>query len=464
MLTASARWAVVVGSALLAAGPALANEPKPAFEDFMGLNGHSTLFRPTLYDDNASLVRDYHNLNWDIFDGTGTPNFNKTVNWTNIYDSWVDQGFRINTAIQFGASDLSAWGTGTQLANAAKTYGREFAKKFGSAPGGNGLVSSVQIGNEPGDVSDAVYKEVFRNMAQGIREIDPTMKIVTCNVTPGASHQYAKSLSIFDDATMKPLVDVFATHSYPMIQGWPTWERTYPEDPRPGFKYLSDIQGVIDWRNTNAAGKQVWLTEFGYDASTQQPNPNTEFAQWKDVTDLQQAQYLTRSFLRFANMDLDRAYMFWANDSDNPQLHGSSGLTRNYNPKQSYWAMKHLKDTLGEYAFVEAIQQSTDLFVYAFKNLENPDELIWAVWSPTGNGTQKLVTLDGVLGEVLAAEQMALTSAGGTAVGFTMLDADSIRLNIGESPTYLHMLVPEPVSATLLALGGLALLRRPRHA
>lgn len=41
-------------------------KPKPLFRDFMGLNGHTVLFRPELYKPICRLVRDYHSLEWDV--------------------------------------------------------------------------------------------------------------------------------------------------------------------------------------------------------------------------------------------------------------------------------------------------------------------------------------------------------------------------------------------------------------
>jgi len=39
--------------------------PRPLFREFMGLNGHFT-FKPGLYRQVGRLVRNYHNLNWDV--------------------------------------------------------------------------------------------------------------------------------------------------------------------------------------------------------------------------------------------------------------------------------------------------------------------------------------------------------------------------------------------------------------
>ncbi|MDB5353052.1 MAG: hypothetical protein JWN86_4299, partial [Planctomycetota bacterium] len=53
MLLAALFW----GSTAAADGPA---RDKPLFRDFMGVNGHTILFKPARYTPAAQSVRDYH--------------------------------------------------------------------------------------------------------------------------------------------------------------------------------------------------------------------------------------------------------------------------------------------------------------------------------------------------------------------------------------------------------------------
>jgi hypothetical protein len=79
--------------------------------------------------------------------------------------------------------------------------------------------------------------------------------------------------------------------------------------------------------------KEVWVTEFGWDASTKTPAKTGDFAKWDgNVSDEKQAQYLVRAFLVFAAMDVNRAYLYFFNDADEPSFHASSGITRNFQP------------------------------------------------------------------------------------------------------------------------------------
>ncbi len=344
--------------------------PKPLFRDFMGINGHTVNFKPELYRPTARLVRDYHPIGWDLGDDTAHrlsfPFARNGVNWQSVYGSWKEHDIDIDACLMFSSISPDAW---KDLPKDAKRYGSEFAKSFGPSSQ-TPLVSTVEIGNEPGNYDHDTYMQVFRNMAEGLREADPKMKIATCNVYADEGGDYHKPAERFLEHA--DLYDILSIHSYAMISSWPKWERSYPEDQRfPGF--IKDIDRLIEWRNKNASDKLVWLTEFGYDSSTKQPTNDDEFAQWMGNTDKQQAQWLVRSFFLFATRDLQRAYIYFFNDDDVPKLHSASGLTRNYEPKPSFHAVAHLLKTLGDFRFAKIITEQVDdsLVHYQIRHLNS---------------------------------------------------------------------------------------------
>ncbi len=412
--------------------------PKPLFRDFMGLNTHTVQFRPELYKPVAGLLRDYHNLDWDIGDDTSNatkfPMSRNGVNWKDLYGSWRKAGYTIDVCVQFGAIKPDGW---KNIPRDAYAYGKAFARYFG--PSGQNLAESAEIGNEPGNYDDAVYRQVFENMARGMREGDPKLKVVTCATFAKESGKYHKSLS-----TVKGLesqYDVINLHSYAQAEPYPTWRRSYPEDPT--LDFLKDINAVITWRDANAPGKEVWLTEFGWDATTKPQDKEGTFKQWVGVTDTQQAQYIVRAFLVFSALDLDRAYLYWFNDSDKPSVHAASGLTRNYQPKPSFHAVAHLRKTLGDYRFARAVTQKTgDLYVYEYQHATDPAQRIWAAWSPTGADRKTEVTLALGAAAPVRAERMPLTPGTPEAVRWETGEAGGVKLTVDESPVFLWMRAP----------------------
>jgi len=111
------------------------------------------------------------------------------------------------------------------------------------------------------------------------------------------------------------LFDVLNVHSYAQLEGWPTWRRSYPEDPKLPH-YLQDVTAVCQWRDTHAPDKPVWSRNLVMTAA-QNHRSDRDFAKWIGVNDTQQAQWLVRSLLVFSAMPIERAYIFFFNDETN---------------------------------------------------------------------------------------------------------------------------------------------------
>lgn len=415
------------------------SKPKPLFRDFMGLNVHTVLFKPDLYKPVCRLVRDYHGFDWDIGNETNyAPRFplsRNMVNWEELYGGWKKAGYGIDVSLMFTQTPADKW---KDLPRDAFAYGVSFARFFGPS-GTQNLVESIEIGNEPGHYSDAVYHSLFENMARGLRQGDPKLKVVTCATVTGPSEKYAKSLSCVKG--LESLYDVINLHTYAFAEQYPTWRRSYPEDPT--IKYLTPIKETIAWRNANAPGKEIWVTEFGWDATTKPAPPTGDFSKWQSSTETQQAQYLVRSFLVFSAMDVDRAYIYFFNDKDEPQLHGSSGLTRDYKPKPAFYAVSYLYHTLGDYRFERVVKEEPGrLAVYEYRNGANRKERIWAVWSPTGSNKQSEVSLPSSGGTVYRAERMPLKEGAADAAHWDARQDGTVRLTAAESPTFLWIRDP----------------------
>lgn len=407
---------------------------KPLFRDFMGVNGHTVLFKPELYRPVAGLVRDYHPAEWDLGkDSDFAPPFpfaRNRVDWSKVYGSWKAAGWRTDVSLMFETLPREQW---KDLAKDSRLYAERFARAFGPSST-NALVESVEIGNEPGKFSDADYRTVFENMARGFRAADPKLRVATCALVTGKSHDYAKSVVCIEG--LESLYDILNVHSYAQLEGWPTWKRSYPEDPALK-EYLPDIRNLCDWRDMHAPGKEVWLTEFGYDSSTRQPDPKTEFKKWVGVTDEQQAQWNVRSWLLFAALPIQRAYVFYFNDDDAAQVHGAAGLTRKFVPKPSFHAAAHLQKTLGDYRFNRAlVDRPGDAMLYEFNHGSDPAKRVWVAWSPTGSSRKTKLQLPALGGTIVRAERMPFSKDEDIAMA---VEPAAKEIEIGESPVYLML-------------------------
>jgi serine/threonine-protein kinase ATR len=400
----------------------------------MGLNVHTVLFKPELYHPLIRLVRDYHGFKWDVGDDSSYipryPMARNGVDWLLLYGTWKKMGYQVDVSLMFDDTPPKQW---KDLPHNARGFGYTFAKYFGPS-GTHPIVASMEIGNEPGNYPDADYRTLFENVAKGLREGDPKLKIVTgaADVTP--SGRYHKSLETLKG--LNSLYDVINLHTYAQVEGYPTWKRSYPEDPK--IPYLQTVRNVIGWRNRNAPGKEVWITEFGYDSTTQPQEKEGDFKQWVGVTDTQQAQYIVRSWLVFSAMDVDRAYLFFFDDNDEPHVHGSSGVTRKFKPKPSFYAVAHLQKSLGDYRFSrKVIEKPGDAYLYEFRHATDPKRKVWVAWSPTGSGRETTLTLPKPPGKLAKAERMPLAPGAAESVKPLKGKEDSLQVKIGESPVYL---------------------------
>ncbi len=370
--------------------PALAGPP--TMREFLGLCGHTVQFKPALYAPVCGWVRDYHPVDWDLSGDTSVlpawPEAKNRVNWQEVYGSWRAAGLKTTASLMFENIPREKW---KNLLPDLKAYGQSFAREFG--PGGSRkLLEAVEVGNEPGKWSDETYSEVLRALTSGLRAGDPALRIATCNLTTGKSHDYAKSVTCLTG--LESSYDILNIHVYPQLDGWPTWKRSWPEDP--ALKnWTNEVQELCRWRDAHAAGKPVWITEYGYDATTKSPDPKSEFAKWQGVSEKQQALWLVRSTLLFAAMPVERAAIYFFNDSDEAQLHGASGLTRNFQPKPAYHATAHLLATLGDYHFDTLVESKPgERIVQRYQHKTRPLEQCLVIWRPTGDEGHKTMTID----------------------------------------------------------------------
>jgi len=140
----------------------------------------------------------------------------------------------------------------------------------------------------------------------------------------------------------------------------------------------------------------------------------------------------------FSKMSVDRAYIYFFNDSDEPQMHGSAGLTRNFKPKPAFHAVAHLYKTMGEYRFARVIQEKSDAYAYEFTHGSEAGKKIWAVWSPTGSSKKSELTLALENSKLVRAEQMPL-APGDAPVVTVKQEGGSIIVPVDESPVFIWL-------------------------
>ena len=418
--------AIFLGSAAHAA-----DAPRPPMRDFIGLCGHTVQFKPELYAPVARLVRDYHPIEWDFGDDTSyAPKFpfaRNGVDWSKVYGSWARAGYHAHASLMFDNLAPGAW---KDLPRDAFAYGKAFASAFGPSAK-TPLIEAVEIGNEPGKYDDATYRTLFEAMARGIRDGDPKMRIATCAANLGPSGRYSKSVDVL--AGLESLYDIVNIHLYAEIEPWPTWRRGAPEDPRTHF--VEHLTSVLTWRAEHAPAKELWLTEFGWDATTKPAPTSGDFAKWVGSTETEQAQWIVRAYLILSALGLDRAYLYFFNDDDTPHVHGSSGLTRNFVPKPAFHAVAWLQRSLGDYRFTRALRADADGYAYEFTHATEPAKRILAIWKPAGPSHPVTLPIRGA--KLIKAERMPLSAAAPESVKVDVSAKGDLKLEAGEPPVFV---------------------------
>ncbi|CAM3063099.1 cellulase family glycosylhydrolase [Rariglobus hedericola] len=416
--------------------PALAfaapTPPPVQLKDFLGICGHTVQFKPELYTGVTSVVRDYHPVEWDLANDTATPAplpFAKNkVNWDHIYGGWKKAGMRVHASLMIESIPSAKW---KNLEADSRAYGKAFARMAG--PGGKNWLEAVEIGNEPGSYSDADYARTYDSMSKGIREGDPKLKIATCNVTAAAkSGGYDKPIELFRPFLDR--VDIFTVHTYAQTDGWPTWHRTFPEDP--ATPYLRDVRAVVAWRDAHAKGKPVWVTEFGWDCPTSLDGRKGDFAKWAgNVTDAAQAAYLIRSIPLFLNEGVERAHIYFFDDKDEPMMHGAAGILRHGKPKPSWYALRQIQTLLGD-AVLERLDHNANRYAARWKKADGSVWLMLWTAEADRDATSPVVIHQRPLGDALP---MSLSENTAAPVRIAPAGAGGWSVPVGPRPVFVQI-------------------------
>lgn len=331
-----------------------------------------------LYGAVASSARNYHELSWDVTDPDITPNYTNMangngtqalwwLNWDTEYNQWKTNNMDVIATIQFSnlSHPMNVWDNPYQ---AAYNYGYAFAQHFGPTSG-NGLVSCMEVGNEPWDYPAEFYSTVLRGMAAGAKAGDPAMIVMPCalqSAFPRAEQTYMKN---YMGARITPneatYLDGINVHHYSyMYNATGARISTYPENP---ISSMRAILNDIRFRNTNMPGKKLFVTEWGWDSS----GGGDDCVHSECVSEQAQAYYAIRGALWFMRLGVDNLnWFFYANLNAPSSLYSRSGMTgscaNNFQKKKSYYAVQELLSLVGDKHFLGVVREDYFAYIYAF--------------------------------------------------------------------------------------------------
>ena len=285
----------------------------------------------------------------------------------------------------------------------------------------------------------------------GGKNADPNIKLAMAGVS-GVSNEYITALCYWMKANRpdgKVALDAFNVHHYMSkqieIEGNKMSVGMSPEEANIAG-ILSQLVGI---RNKYYTDKEVWITEFGWDTNQSYATVNSSHA-YADFTGREvQAMWLTRTYLLLSAIGIDKATMYMCEDGGVEEecvgKFGTSGVIGfEYDEngkmievkKDSYYYLYTLKNTLGEYTFVESIKTYEDgVYVYKYQNASG--KTAYAVWCGTSNGTEYKnyqIKIDGSSATLVEA---VYGDIDGATSKLYSDDIGYVSVNVTENPVYV---------------------------
>lgn len=351
----------------------------------------------------ASQARNYHNIHWDTPDPDLIPSYDpdnlqvhlKWTQWIQEYSDWKDKGFTVDATYTFDRFRESDWDSPYESAQA---LGQAFAATFG--PGNGDLIRSAEIGNEPWDYSNDTYRLILEGMAKGMKTADPALTVLPAalqasNPEAGNSGISKNYMGYKLSEAAAPYLDGINLHLYSYIRNEQGIRlAVHPEHPASEMRALF---AGLRFRDHNMPGKEVHVTEWGWDASSENETASNSEA----VSSISQAVYAVRGLLWLSRMGVDRAHWyFYANvdleSTDSERNYDRSGLTEslnfNFREKRSFFAAEALQNRMADLRFQEVLKEDENAYVYLLRNEQGEDTHLVA-WRPVTGDDSVAVSL-----------------------------------------------------------------------
>ncbi|MEK7255128.1 MAG: hypothetical protein AAB316_10315 [Bacteroidota bacterium] len=359
------------------------------YSDELPPEGGPRRFRPV-----ASHARNYHDMRRDFHAPGETVDFEKLakgegklpsgrLDWVREYKSWQSAGLNVQACLMFDQFDQKVWKNPFQN---AYDYAFNFVKTFG-ARHGNGMVCTVEAGNEPWKYEAETYRQILLGMAKGAKAADPTIEVFPCALQ--AADPGMEKTDVFKNymgaripREATAFLDGINLHAY----SWATDKKGIRRSVQPEHAHSSfwEILSGIRWRNQNMPGKKIYLSEWGWDCD----GGGEDCSHNECVSEQAAAFYAVRGALIAARLGIERAtYFYYANENQPSSLFTRSGLTgsirTDFQKKLAYTALESLVKLAGDKYFLEVLREDETAWIYLLGNAEGRATHLVA-WRPVG--------------------------------------------------------------------------------
>jgi hypothetical protein len=289
----------------------------------------------------------------------------------------------------------------------------------------------------------------------GLKTADPTAQLVMAGLAgSGTSSDLISNVITYLDG-MRSWVDAHRSGSFPVdvinVHDYCFGPDAFGDPkPRPALSpeacgLAAQMKRLVAYRDQYLPGKQLWLTEFGYD--TAEHSRLRAPAIGNASAEVVQGQWLLRSFLALLESGIDRAFLYASRDTCTgdevkcPNLHQqftTAGILTEKGtetPKVAWYFLATFRARLARFAYA-GIAATGDPEVSAARFYDPAtNKGAYVVWSPTSDGS----TVSGfhlpVESSATATEVVTLTAGSVTgASAMPMTQGGKLTIDVAETP------------------------------
>ncbi|MFD0673432.1 fibronectin type III domain-containing protein [Cohnella sp. GCM10027633] len=275
----------------------------------------------------------------------------------------------------------------------------------------------------------------------GVRNADPNAKLVMGGLAD-PKLEYVRALKFWSDFNRGGSFpwDVINIHHY---SNNGTNQTTGNAGISPEADDLKGkLQKFVDYRDRYLPGKEVWITEFGYD--TNQSSPQKVSAIGTMSVQEVQANWIVRSYLAAAASGIDKAAMYMLRDVNaaSSTQFDSSGLTGSQStghaPKISWYYVYTLKNRLTGMQYLgEQDSGNASVKIYKFKNATTGAGA-YVVWSPTSSDAKVNNYSLSLQGSPTSATLVTMASGDTDGVTSSLsMSGGAVTVNVSERPIFV---------------------------
>lgn len=373
--------AIVVAflSAMVQQAPDASSQTTPPIREMIGVNAVVNN-NPSDIAKVAGWVRDYHKWYW--YEPT-KDTYTWSTGWQRLdsfYGSLKAAGVKVMPDVEFAPGWASSNGQIDGIPDAAQhaEYLGELARHYSDT------IAAVENFNEPNQTWQPIrfpaniFGEMTARDYDAVKAANSKLPVVLAGMA-GPDTTYLDAANQASGGKF----DVVNFHWY--AEGDTAAGGKNPE----AGGLFEAIDRVRQWRDANAPGKPIWITEFGWDTFAQPDGRKSKIY----APEANAANYLLRSIFLMQGRGVEKAFAFIYRDvsSNEAYLHNvysSSGLVVNDaekdgRKKTGWYYLATLKGVLGEYVLDRIVSNGPNVYHYEYA-LPGSDKRAAVLWARNG--------------------------------------------------------------------------------